>query len=934
MALTFQTTDGQLVIPSAPAKWTTSPANSGLSTTGVVLLIGEADVGPDFASESDLTANFFGPRQFAAVQAKYGTGHLVDAYRELTNPSLDAAIKGAPAGVYIVKTNKGEKANGALGSYGALEAKQEGTLGNIIGYSVTETIDQELPVHAAAYVLDALAETINVAVNGTAPYALELTPGYATPTLAALGLLNYLLVGVNQSFNKGVMINGGTSYLPTDTLTGNISVSVPATPNITIALASTTWFNQPVVGQTLIIPSGSTIQGAGSANAGFYIVLSVTLNTVTAKKVKDITGAAPTPPVVVAPVAISGTDFSTYDQIKFTATKGVKRTDQSGISTWSGSVVGSTFVIDLTTPLESWDGSGTPEVDDTCKFQRGGSYWWFKVVSATANSATLTQIAPTVAVAAVPGFISEVVGASTIEFVSPVIDGVGQSLLLQRSVTSTGQQYYAADGNPNTISTTGGVFTSEQERQVSVNVVRSADNVSESWKAGGNVVLTIGKDTTVQQPISLQDVGNAHTLTLGIDVAIDVSKFKTIGDLAVYINTIPGWHAAANPAFKQFSYDSIDHIAATSPGAQDEVSATNQGLVGAMPCRIKKDAVDMVASVANSRIVQFAPTFPKSGLPDPHAITNLAFLNGGTKGGTTNADIQAAFSAGLTLQCNFVVPLFSQDALADISIAETDTSSTYDVASVNAALSDHVTRASAFKTRRPRQGFPSFRGTFSASKLAAQTLANGRLAGVNFLDVNTLGSNGLQWFQPWMGAAVEAGMQAAGFYRPLFNKGINISGVRSNAGDFKPTDDDQVEDALLNGVTVIRPRVGGGFSFVSDNTTYGVDANFVLNSVQAIYIADICAQTTGQRIERAFIGQSFADVSPTVVMSFFKNIMTNLKSLKLITASSDAVAGYKNVVIDIQAPAILISAELKLATGVYFAPISFLVTEVQGSASI
>ena len=216
---------------------------------------------------------------------------------------------------------------------------------------------------------------------------------------------------------------------------------------------------------------------------------------------------------------------------------------------------------------------------------------------------------------------------------------------------------------------------------------------------------------------------------------------------------------------------------------------------------------------------------------------------------------------------------------------------------------------------------------------AAQTLANFRCAGVNFLDVNVLGSNGLQWFQPWMGAAIEAGMQAAGFYRPLFNKSINISGVRSNAGDFKPTDTDQVEDALLNGLTVIRPRDGGGFAFVSDNTTYGVDSNFVLTSVQAIYVADVVAQTTSQRMERAFVGQSFADVSPTVAVSFFKNIMASLKALKLIAASSDAPSGYKNVIINIQAPAMLVSAEIKLATGIYFVPIRFLVSQVSGTVT-
>jgi hypothetical protein len=925
MALTFVSTDGTLVIPSAPASWETAPANSGVSTTGVVVLVGEADTGPDFTSESDITQSFFGPRQFAAVQSKFGSGHLVDAYRALTAPSLDPAVKGSPSAVFLIKTNKGSKSNGPLGSYGVLQAKKEGDLGDLVGYQVIEKVAQSQPIATAAYVLDSSAETIKVAADGAAPWTLAATPGYTDPEQAALGLANYLLVGVNQSFDKNVMVAGGASHLPTDTVVGNVSVSVVGDV-VTIALTSATWFYKPVAGETLIISAGSTISGAGNANDGFYIVLSSTLNSIVAKKVKDPTGVAPTPPVAVAPVAASGTDFTTYDPLVFMGMKGKKRADETGITTWAGNVSGSNFVITLTTPLETW--SATPKAGDVVKFFRNPDYWWFTVVSATSTSVTLSQMAPSPAVSAIGAFASELVATSTIEFLNPNIAGVGQSLLFQRNVLSTGQQFWGADGEASPISSTGALYTSVAEQKVAVLVTRAADSINESWTAGGNVVLTIGKDDTVHQPIS---ISASNVLTLGADATIDMTKYRTIGDLAQYINTVPLWHAVANPAFKQQNPSVvIDHVQATAPNAEDEASAANQGLIGAMPCRLKRDAYDIITAVGNSRAIEFAPTLPLQGLPE---VQPIAFLSGGAKGGSSNADIQAALDAAGLVQGNFVVPLFSQDADGDIAAGETDSASTYDITSVNAALSDHTVRFSQFKVRKPRQGFPSFRGSYADSKLAAQTLANFRCAGVNFLDVNVLGSNGLQWFQPWMGAAIEAGMQAAGFYRPLFNKSINISGVRSNAGDFKPTDTDQVEDALLSGLTVIRPRDGGGFAFASDNTTYGVDNNFVLNSVQAIYVADVVAQTTSQRMERAFVGQSFADVSPTVAMSFFKNIMASLKALKLITASSDAPSGYKNVVIDIQAPAMLVSAEIKLATGIYFVPIKFLVTQVTGTVT-
>jgi hypothetical protein len=222
--------------------------------------------------------------------------------------------------------------------------------------------------------------------------------------------------------------------------------------------------------------------------------------------------------------------------------------------------------------------------------------------------------------------------------------------------------------------------------------------------------------------------------------------------------------------------------------------------------------------------------------------------------------------------------------------------------------------------------------TYTAAKTAAQTLASYR-AFFNFLDVNALGANGVQWFQPWMGSVLAAGMQAAGFYRPIFNKSIACSGVRQAAGDFSTQDDDAVEDALLAGLGVIRARDGGGFSFVSDQTTYLTDDNFVLNSVQAVYVADVIAMTVAQRMERAFVGQSFADVTASAALSFLKGIMADLKRLKLIASSDDAVDGYKDAKIEIRPPAMLVSAEVKEATGLYFIPIKFLVTQVQQTAS-
>jgi hypothetical protein len=599
MALTFVDTDGVLVIPGSTAKWETGPANSGIATTGVVVLVGEAERGPDFTSEADIAANAFGPKQFAAVVSKYGSGPLVDAFKVLGAPSKDPAIRGAPSRVYIVKTNKGTKASAALGAYATLRAKSEGALGNLI----------------------------------------------------------------------------------------NVAVSSPSAGKVTVKVA------------------------------------------------------------------------------------------------------------------------------------------------------------------------------------------------------------------------------------------RKADGIDETYTFGGDVVLSVGAKTDASPcdfTINATKLTSAGVATKADPLDITLSQFKTLGDLAAFISSKLGWTATVLPAFAQLPTSALDQ------GTYAAMTA----VVGATPATVKKDAYDFNKNLANSRAVEVSVK-PTAALPA--VTTKPVFLSGGTKGGTTDQNVVDALAKAGSIRGNFVVTLFSRDATADVTDGLTDAASTYTIASVNAALSAHVAAFSQFKKRKPRQGFASYRGSYANSKLAAQTLANLRLAG-HFLDVAAVGASGLAWFHPWMGAVIEAGMQAAGFYRPVFNKSIAVSGVKHAAGEFDPSDEDQVEDALLAGLTVIRERDGGGFGFVSDGTTYGADENFVYNSVQAIYVADTIAMTTAQRMERAFVGQSFADVSASAAMSYFKGVMKDLKRLKLITASDDAVEGYKDAVIEIRPPAMLVSAEVKEATGVYFVPIKFLVSQVTQTA--
>jgi hypothetical protein len=238
---------------------------------------------------------------------------------------------------------------------------------------------------------------------------------------------------------------------------------------------------------------------------------------------------------------------------------------------------------------------------------------------------------------------------------------------------------------------------------------------------------------------------------------------------------------------------------------------------------------------------------------------------------------------------------------------------------------------STFKRKRNRLAVLSIRSSFTTDKNTAGNIASARCA-MTYQDVKDSGANGIVQFQPWMGAVKAASMQAAGFYRPIVRKVINISGALQAAGDFNDQNDSNMEAALEAGLLPIRQSETGGFFWVSDQTTYGKDNNFVYNSLGAMYNADIIALTASSRMEQAFVGQSIADVSASMALTTLENILEDFKRLKLISPSDDAPKGFKNAAIKIVGPAMYVNVEVKLAGALYFIVLNFLVSQVTQAA--
>lgn len=822
MAQSYVTDAGTLIIPGAYSTYRVETANGGLATSGVLMLVGEADAGPAYSEETDLESNAFGPDQYALVQAKYKSGPLVDAFRLASSPSNDPQIVGSPSRIILVKTNVSAQASAVLNQYDGsteyttLEDRSYGKLGNLIYTSVTAAASEVVPTTGAfSFLPPTAAFAVSVRANGSdaADGALSITAGM-TPA-AFVAAVNALAVPVTATGGALKTVLGGTGGTLTLTALGGNSVTITHT---------SPWANAFVVGDTLVIPTGSPF---AANNEGSYQVTAIGASTVTAKKYANPSGG--TPGTVTAPSTESVTVAATTDLAAYGAV--------------TIALTAADPVAGLGKSLEIGYVSGTDSFVNAARTVAGGAVTWYSTDSA------------------------------------PVL------------------------------------VTSATEYKALVNVSRQADSVQEEFSVGGEVVLKVGYNGDTADLVIDDTTLTISTSVPAEDLSVTLADYATVSDLASFINSHTNYVCSAGNA----------QLGQLSPAVLDNGTYTIASVHGVAAGRIKADAYKFAKVLNEQSVLVTVPTEPSAGLP---GLTSTTYLAGGLKGATTQAEVVAAIDALERVRGNFLVPLFSRDASLDIADGLTDSGSTYEIDSINAYAKSHVLKMSTIKRRKNRQALVSKQDTFENQKEAASNLASARVA-MSFQDVKGIGSTGvITQYAPWAAAVNAAALQAAGFYRAIVNKSANVSGVVHNAGDFSDRDDTLMEDALQAGLLPMKRSDTGGYVWVSDQNTYGRDANFVFNSLQAVYVADIISLTTAQRMENAFLGRSVADVSAPVALSFLESIMSDFMRLKLIAPSDDAPRGYKNVVVRISGPSMVVSLEVKLAGALYFIPINFLVSQV------
>lgn len=467
-----------------------------------------------------------------------------------------------------------------------------------------------------------------------------------------------------------------------------------------------------------------------------------------------------------------------------------------------------------------------------------------------------------------------------------------------------------------------GVFVSAQEPGVEVAISRADIGLSETLDINAEIALFVGyQGTTATMTINAARTQLTTTVTggSGANLTVDMTEYRTVADLAAYIASQTGYSAIASAAAQQLPPSALDSVAAI--GIASTAAAQRPG-------RVKNAASAFAKVLATSNALEFVPT-ATAGLPA--VMANAVFLAGGARGATLAADIVNALNQLAGIQVNIVIPLFSQDATQDIAEGTTDSGSTYTIAAVNAATKSHCIQYSTPKLKKNRIAVLSYwNDSYTDAKAVAQGLAHYRVS-LTTQKVSQVDSAGnIVQFLPWYAACVAAGMQAGGFYKSITNKFANVISFQDPEG-FDSGSPGDCEDALDAGLLFMTQDTAGN-RWVSDQTTYGFDTNFVYNSMQATYCSDILALDLADAFQKAFVGKSLADVDAATAKSFLAQKMDGYKKIKLIAASDDAPLGYKNDKISISGPQMDVTVEIKLATAIYFIPISLSFSQVQSEA--
>lgn len=849
-----------------------APAPAGRS----VLILGESEEGIP-GDELDLRLNFF--TDYQSVKDFYKSGPIVDAARQLFSAQPSPAFAGAIQRLYVWKTNQTTRATKTISSpsnFGSLAAVRYGEDGNFIKSQIKAS-SESLPSKSFSYMPSPAAADLVLVVNGE---KTDIT----VPASAGSNMVAALLAGAGRTISGGTV---RTHIVAPNTVDASLSASGDIL-TITKTAGAGNFGTNAQLGDTVVIPEGTTLAGASDENAGAYLVTAWSATSISLRQIKRYESGAEANAVAFDTSAVTGiadTDLEVYAPISITVTASAatgagaslellgdngglygagnlfRYSDFDDILDAANAAIGSISASvpaanQLLVSLSGASWSNVPSVGDIVRIERGSmlegagleNVGLHIVTASTGSSLSLTSL----------------YGLGTIAVASVALMGDTSPLK-------------AADGWVST-SVVGLKTNSSAESQVWVEASKVTDGTAfPTTKVGGRIAFEMSCNLSGATACEVSiDANRVMTITptgAGSELEIRLNKYKSLAHLADYINTQTGY-AARIPDNRMRSLPTsvLDMVSSVPIMTGNGAHAYNG--------RLKSDYYDWKSLFdANGSLITFVEgaMVLKAGLPA--AESSAGFLSGAAIGASTDADFQNGLDQAMKIDVRMVVPLVSRDARYDVSDGLTDADSSYSIDSINAAVRSHVATASSSLMQRERFGLISYHGSFDDTIQKCSEMSYERLQ-MTFQQFRATDSAGsLQWFAPWMGAcAIAAGRAQSSLGTSMLRKTFGVTAVRhlgnsslysdSLIQDFDPEDKPELAQAIEAGLLCFRAVSGSGVRLESPDLTTRSRNNdpegWVWERANVLFTCDEVRQTVRSAMEN-FIGNRQSDTPLAVV---------------------------------------------------------------------
>ena len=396
-----------------------------------------------------------------------------------------------------------------------------------------------------------------------------------------------------------------------------------------------------------------------------------------------------------------------------------------------------------------------------------------------------------------------------------------------------------------------------------------------------NVIRNSIQITHATATVTITNNSSTHTMVLSVGtINIDLNVYKTIGDLAAYINNQAGYAAVVQAGQENASSLELDGVSAQSLTGGYMCQSTLE----AMADTLTESSLYVTGTVENGAI--------NRAIPDNSA---LSYLTGGGEGTYTSTE-----------WTNSLLMLEAED----IQFVSTPDSST----TVHAALKTHCELMSSVSGRKERQFLVgSAWGTVVATaKTNAGTLNSkwGLQAYNGFTQRNIDGD--IQNYDASYAACLLMGMKVASAINgPLTFKELNVITLEDKLTNA------ELEDLIINGVCPINWNAQGRPVCVRQVNTYQTD-DLKWNEFSMVTEMGYSSRDLRTYLESLFVGKAGSGFFGGVIRGAVEAKLAQYTDLGIFTKDSSGVAWW-NVQISIAGDTVTIDFDAYLT-----APINFI----------